>query len=195
MEKSSTAFVGMDVHKESVDIAIADGREARLFGRVGGDAAAVERAVRKIRSVHRSPMFVYEAGPCGFWLYRRLAAQGLRCMVVSPSMTPRRAGDRVKTDRRDALKLCRLARAGELTAIHIPDEADEAVRDLVRTREDAPGHAAPGAPTPGSAAAPERHPLQQEDRLDRSTPALDRRAEASPSRAAHRLRRIRAGDR
>jgi len=63
MEKSSTAYVGMDVHKESVDIAIADGREARLFGRVGGDAAALERAVRKIRSVHRDVMFVYEAGP------------------------------------------------------------------------------------------------------------------------------------
>jgi len=137
MEKSSTAFVGMDVHKESVDIAIADGREARLFGRVGGDAAALERAVRKIRSVHRDPLFVYEAGPCGFWLYRRLAAQGLRCMVVSPSMTPRRAGDRVKTDRRDALQLARLARAGELAPIYVPDARDEAVRDLVRAREDA----------------------------------------------------------
>ena len=137
MEKSSTAYVGMDVHKESVDIAIADGREARLFGRVGGDAAALERAVRKIRSVHRDVMFVYEAGPCGFWLYRRLAAQGLRCMVVSPSMTPRRAGDRVKTDRRDALQLARLARAGELAPIYVPDAKDEAIRDLVRAREDA----------------------------------------------------------
>jgi len=90
MKQHSTAVVGMDVHKESVDIAIADGKEARLFGRVGGDAIAVERAVRKFRSVHRDPLFVYEAGPCGFWLYRRLRAQGLRCMVVSPSMTPRR---------------------------------------------------------------------------------------------------------
>jgi transposase len=127
----------MDVHKESVDIAIADGREARLFGRVGGEAAALDRAVRKLRSAHRSPMFVYEAGPCGFWIYRRLRAQGLACMVVSPSMTPRRAEDRVKTDRRDALQLARLARAGELEPICVPDARDEAVRDLVRAREDA----------------------------------------------------------
>jgi len=137
MEKSSTAFVGMDVHKDSIDIAIADGREARLFGRVGGEAAALDGAVRKLRSAHRSPMFVYEAGPCGFWIYRRLRAQGLACMVVSPSMTPRRAGDRVKTDRRDALQLARLARAGELEPIYVPDARDEAVRDLVRAREDA----------------------------------------------------------
>jgi transposase len=136
MEKS-TAFVGMDVHKESIDIAVADRKEARLFGRVGGDARSVDQATRRLRSVHRDPLFVYEAGPCGFWIYRRLAAQGLRCMVVSPSMTPRRAGDRVKTDRRDALALARLARAGELEPIYVPDARDEAIRDLVRTREDA----------------------------------------------------------
>jgi transposase len=137
MEKSSTAFVGMDVHKESVEIAIADAKEARHYGRVGGDAASVDRAVRRLRSVHRKPVFVYEAGPCGFWLYRRLRAQGLECMVVSPSMTPRNAADRVKTDRRDALKLARLARAGELEPIYVPDAKDEAMRDLVRAREDA----------------------------------------------------------
>lgn len=89
MVQSSTAFIGMDVHKDSIDVAIADAREARHFGRVGGDAAAVDRVVRKLRSVHRRALFVYEAGPCGFWLYRRLRAQGLECMVVSPSKTPR----------------------------------------------------------------------------------------------------------
>jgi len=130
-------FVGMDVHKESIELATADEREARHYARIGGDAVSVDRAVRKLRSVHRELMFVYEAGPCGFWIYRRLRAQGLACRVVSPSMTPRRAGDRVKTDRRDALMLARLARAGELEPIYVPDGRDEAMRDLVRTREDA----------------------------------------------------------
>jgi transposase len=127
----------MDVHKESIDVAIADGKEARHFGRIAGDAASADRLIRKLRGAHRDLIFVYEAGPCGFWLYRRIVAQGLRCMVVSPSLTPRNASDRVKTDRRDAMKLARLARAGELEPIYIPDAGDEAMRDLVRTREDA----------------------------------------------------------
>jgi transposase len=127
----------MDVHKESIDIAIADAREVRHYGRIGSDSASVDKTIRKLCAVHRRPLFVYEAGPCGFWIYRRLRAQRLDCMVVSPSKTPRNAADRVKTDRRDALKLARLARAGELEPIHVPDAGDEALRDLVRAREDA----------------------------------------------------------
>jgi transposase len=119
-----------------VALAEADG-EARHYGSIGGEAAAVDRLVRKLRSVHEKLVFVYEAGPCGFWLYRRLTQQGLCCWVVSPSLTPRRAGERVKTDRRDCLGLARLARAGELRPIYVPDALDEAMRDLVRTREDA----------------------------------------------------------
>lgn len=83
MVESSTAFIGLDVHKESIEIAIADASEARHFGRVGGDAASVDRAIRKLRAVHRKPTYVYEAGPCGFWLYRRLKSQGSD--VVAPA--------------------------------------------------------------------------------------------------------------
>jgi transposase len=127
----------MDVHKESIEVAIADENEARHYGRVGGDAHSVDKTVRRLRSTQGRMTVVYEAGPCGFWLYRRLKSQGIECMVVSPSMTPRNAADRVKTDRRDAMKLARLARAGELQPIYVPDEKDEAMRDLVRAREDA----------------------------------------------------------
>src|SRR5687768_5222677 len=137
MNKSSTVYVGMDVHKDSIEIALADAAEVRRYGQVAGDASAVDRVVRKLRSAHRDLVFVYEAGPCGFWIQRRLVKQRLACMVVSPSMTPRRPGERLKTDRRDAVKLARLARAGELTPIYVPDERDEAMRDLVRAREDA----------------------------------------------------------
>lgn len=135
MEKS-TAFVGLDVHKESIEIGIAQAGELRHYGRCGGDAASVDQLVRKLSQRHRHLEFVYEAGPCGFWIYRRLTARGVRCMVVSPSMMPRRPGDHIKTDRRDCLNLARLARAGELEPIYVPDARDEAMRDLVRTRED-----------------------------------------------------------
>jgi len=82
-------------------------------------------------------VFVYEAGPCGFGIYRMLSARAHTCWVVAPSNTPRRVRDRIKTERRDCLKLAGLARAGELTPIYVPDAADEAMRDLVRAREDA----------------------------------------------------------
>jgi transposase len=93
--------------------------------------------VRKLESLGKALVFVYEAGPCGFVIYRFLRARGHECWVVAPSLTPRQGSDRIKTDRRDCLKLTRLARAGELTPIYAPDAADEAMRDLVRTREDA----------------------------------------------------------
>jgi transposase len=135
MEKS-TAFVGLDVHKESIEVAVAQQGQASHYGRFGGTAAAVDQIARKLGGRSRELRFVYEAGPCGFWIYRRLRRKGYGCMVVSPSMTPRRAGDRVKTDRRDCLNLARLAYAGQLDPIYVPDERDEAIRDLVRARED-----------------------------------------------------------
>jgi transposase len=138
MTKSSKLFVGMDVHKDSIDLATGEEHgEVRHYGRIGGERVWLTRAVRKLESLGRQLVFVYEAGPCGFVIYRFLQARGHECWVVAPSMTPRQSADRVKTDRRDCLKLTRLARAGELTPIYVPDEADEAMRDLVRTREDA----------------------------------------------------------
>lgn len=139
MNDSNTVFVGLDVHKNSIDIALAEsGRygEVRHYGSVGGDLVSFGKAVRKLQSRHADMHFVYEAGPCGYEIYRYLTEQKLRCDVIAPSLIPRKAGDRVKTDRRDAIALARMHRAGELSPIYVPHPEDEALRDLVRCRED-----------------------------------------------------------
>jgi transposase len=138
----NTLYLGLDVHKDSITIAIAAaGRngEVRLYGAISNDLHALEKALTKIRQAHGGAGLevCYEAGPCGFGIARRLAQLKVACLVVAPSMIPKRSGDRVKTDKRDARKLARLLRAGELTPVYIPEPTDEAMRDLCRARTDA----------------------------------------------------------
>src|SRR6476660_6278612 len=133
-------FVGLDVHKDTIDVSIAEGDrpgDVRHYGVIASDLEALKKVVRALRRPGRQLHFVYEAGPCGFGIYRYLTQHGEGCAVVSTSMIPRRSGDRVQTDRRDSGMLARLHRAGELRAIYVPDVSDEALRDLVRAREDA----------------------------------------------------------
>lgn len=128
-------YVGMDVHKESITLAAAgDGEEIRHIGTIPNQTAALDATIRKLSNSGKMLCFVYEAGPGGFTLYRHLRQAGHACMVAAPSLIPRKPGDRVKTDKRDAVMLTRLFRAGELTGIYVPDLDDEAVRDLFRAR-------------------------------------------------------------
>jgi transposase len=138
MEKGIT-FVGLDAHKESINVAMLLPGETRpVEWQLSNDAAAVRRLVRKVqRAAGGEVRFCYEAGPCGYALQRWIQELGVVCVVVAPSLIPRKPGERVKTDRRDARKLAKLFRAGLLTEVHPPTEEDEAVRDLCRAREDA----------------------------------------------------------
>jgi len=138
MEKHTEVFVGLDVAKVRHAVAVAEeGRqgEVRYIGEIGADIKSVRRLVTKLEKRHGRLHFCYEAGPTGYGLYRQLIKLGHQCSVVTPSLIPRKPGDRVKTNRRDALQLARLLRAGELTAVWVPDEAHEAMRDLIRSRQ------------------------------------------------------------
>lgn len=131
-------YVGLDVHKETIAVAVTDagGGEARFVGEIGHTPEAIIKLVRQLKKGAGRVSWCYEAGPCGYGVYRQLSAAGEHCEVMAPSLIPKKAGDRVKTDRRDALSLARLHRAGELTAVWVPDQAQEALRDLARCRED-----------------------------------------------------------
>jgi transposase len=138
--KTTTKFIGLDVHKNTISVAIAgEGRkgEVRSYGTIENTAEAVGKVVNNLMAPGTKLRFIYEAGPCGFALYRYLAGNGIHCIVTAPAMIPKRSNDRIKNDRRDALTLARLYRSGELTAIYVPDPEDEAVRDLTRARNDA----------------------------------------------------------
>ncbi len=131
-------FIGLDVHKDSIAVSLApsDSTEVRRYGVLGGTHDDVLKLAKKLQAAHPGAelRFCYEAGPTGFPLQRCLRAHGHVCIVIAPSRIPRKPGDRIKTDRRDADQLARLYRAGELTAIHVPEPQDEAVRDLLRAR-------------------------------------------------------------
>jgi transposase len=138
MEEYREAFVGLDTSKLKISVAVAEGErngEVRFFGDISSEPASVASMVAKLAKRGARLHFCYEAGPTGYDLYRQIIALGRDCTVVAPSLVPKRPGDRVKTNRRDAVSLARLHRAGELTRVWVPDEAHEAIRDLVRARE------------------------------------------------------------
>lgn len=137
-------YIGLDVHKEKTSVAIADPGakgEVRLHGEVATTQVALDRMIRRIAKAHGVPVtrlsVCYEAGGCGMWIARMLFKMKVPCTVIAPSLIPTKSGDHVKTDRKDAIKLARLHRAGELVSVFVPDETDEAVRDLCRARVDA----------------------------------------------------------
>ena len=134
-----TNWVGIDDHADKLTVAlyIGNGKTVAREWEVANTETGVRQLIRSIKSLEGTVRCAYEAGPCGYELYRVLVSKGIECSVAAPSLTPRRPGERVKTDRRDAKKLAELHRAGMLTSIAVPDRRRESVRDLVRTRDDA----------------------------------------------------------
>lgn len=133
--------VGLDTHKETIAVAVADalGGKARYYGEIANTPMEVRKLVKRLCPDGEVISFCYEAGPCGYDLYRQIRGLGHHCSVVAPSLVPSKPGERVKTDRRDCEKLSRLDRAGELTPVWVPDREQEAMRDLTRAREDMKG--------------------------------------------------------
>ena len=128
-------FVGLDVHKDSIAVAHAAGGSTEppvYVGAIGPRQADLDRLLHRLQSKASTLSFAYEAGPCGYGLYRYLTGKGLPCQVVAPSLIPKKPGDKVKTDRRDAVELARLLRSGGLTAVDVPSIEDEAARGMPR---------------------------------------------------------------
>jgi transposase len=134
------AYVGLDVHKETIAVAVAErGRGEPVYrGEIANKPKTVEKLVGKLNETYGGELieFCYEAGPCGYGLYRQILASGHECSVVAPSQIPKAPGERIKTDRRDAMKLARLLRSGDLTPVWVPDQEQEQMRDLSRARDD-----------------------------------------------------------
>jgi transposase len=133
MSSDSVVLVGLDVHKDSIMVAYSVGfGDVENLGKISPRATDIDRLCKRMQSKASQVVFVYEAGPCGYGLHRQLTDKGHRCMVCAPSLIPRKPGERVKTDRRDAARLVRSLRAGDLSPVHVPSIEDEACRDLVR---------------------------------------------------------------
>jgi transposase len=142
MTKHNILFIGLDTHKTFTEVVcIEDQRSAKPvhLGRILSSKAAFIKLARQLQSKypHATLLFVYEAGPCGYWIYRLLTSLGHCCYVFAPSLIPKKPGERIKTDKRDALKLAKLLKSEDLTPIYVPEPEDEAVRDLSRSRETA----------------------------------------------------------
>src|SRR6516162_8109241 len=140
MSDHSEAFVAFDTSKLRNAVAIADGSrgdEVRFLGEFDNTPAATAKLVRKLTGKYERVTFCYEAGPTGYELHRQIKSLGHECIVAAPSLIPKKPGDRVKTNRRDAVGLAKLLRSGDLTAVWVPDRQHEAMRDLTRARETA----------------------------------------------------------
>jgi transposase len=131
-------YVGLDTHKDTIAVAIADitGGKPRYYGEISNTPTALTKLMKDVSPNGEVVSYCDEAGPCGYGIYRQISGSGHDCSVVAPSLIPTKPGDRVKTDRRDSENLARLHRAGELTPVWVPDQEQEAIRDLTRARED-----------------------------------------------------------
>ena len=142
MKEFNLVFIGMDTHKSFIEVAyLEDGYQGKSghHGRIKTTKKDVIKMVRQFESKYPGATlhFIYEAGPCGYWIYRLISSLNHLCFVIAPSLVPKKAGDRVKTDKRDAMKLAQSFKSGDLTPIYVPEEQDEAIRDLSRLRETA----------------------------------------------------------
>ncbi|MEZ8202127.1 IS110-like element ISVisp2 family transposase [Vibrio splendidus] len=142
MNKDSIIFIGLDTHKSFIQVTVLQehrGANPLHLGRIKSNKSALIKLAKQLQSKYPKATlhFVYEAGPCGYWTYRLMTSLGHCCYVVAPSLIPKKPGDRVKTDKRDAAKLAKLLKAEELTSIYVPEAEDEAIRDLSRARETA----------------------------------------------------------
>ena len=140
MTKHNILFIGLDTHKEFIEVAYIEdqrGAQPTHFGRISSAKVTIKKLIRNFESKYPDATlhFVYEAGPCGYWIYRLITSLGHCCYVVAPSLIPKKPGERIKTDKRDALKLAKLLKSEDLTPIYVPEPEDEAVRDLSRARE------------------------------------------------------------